>query len=49
MNIEIEFEFDENKITAVDATDKIDYFAKAQVTLDDCDVNILNATLTTKE
>lgn len=47
MTIEIEYEFDDTQISAVDATDLIDYFAKADVTLDDDRVNILGATLST--
>ena len=45
MEIEIEYEFDDEKISAVDATDLIDYFAKAEVKLDDENVNILGASL----
>ena len=47
MEIDIEFEFDEDEITPVDATDLIDYFAKANVELNDERINILNATLKT--
>lgn len=47
MEIDIEFEFDEDEMTAVDATDVIDYFAKAKVELNDERINILNATLKT--
>ena len=49
MEIEIEYEFDENEITPIDAMDVIDYFATAKVELDDVRVNILNATLTPKD
>ena len=49
MEIDIDYEFDDSQITAVDATDLIDYFAKAKVTINDDRVNILGATLTTKE
>ena len=45
MEIEIEYEFDDEKISAVDATDLIDYFAKAEVKLDNENVNILGASL----
>ena len=45
MNIEIEYEFDDGEITAVDATDLIDYFAETEVKLDDWRVNILNVNL----
>ena len=45
MEIEIEYEFDDEKISAVDATDLIDYFAKAEVKLDKENVNILGASL----
>ena len=45
MNIEIEYEFDDEEITAVDATDLIDYFAETEVKLDDWRVNILNVNL----
>ncbi len=45
MEIEIEFEFDDEKISAVDATDIIDYFANAEVKLDNENVNILDARL----
>ena len=48
MEIDIEYEFDDSQIDAVDATDLIDYFATAKVTLENDNVNILNATLTTK-
>ena len=48
MEIDIEYEFDDSQISACDATDLIDYFAKAKVTLENDNVNILNATLTTK-
>ena len=47
MEIDIDYEFDENAITAVDATDIIDYFAKAKVELNDERINILNAELKT--
>ena len=47
MEIDIDYEFDENAITAVDATDLIDYFAKAKVELNDERINILNAELRT--
>jgi hypothetical protein len=47
MEIDIDYEFDENAITAVDATDLIDYFAKAKVELNDKRINILNAELRT--
>ena len=46
MSIDIEFEFNENEITAVDATDLIDYFAKANVELNDERINILDVNLT---
>ena len=46
MSIDIEFEFNENEITAVDATDLIDYFAKANVELNDERINILDVKLT---
>ena len=45
MEIEIEYEFDDEKISAVDATDLIDYFATAEVKLDNENVNILGASL----
>ena len=45
MEIEIEFEFDDEKISAVDATDIIDYFATAEVKLGNENVNILGARL----
>ena len=45
MKIEIEYEFDDGEITAVDATDLIDYFAETEVKLDDWRVNILNVDL----
>jgi hypothetical protein len=45
MNIEIEFEFDDEEITEVDATDLIDHFAETEVKLDDWRVNILGASL----
>ena len=45
MEIEIEYEFDDGKISAVDATDLIDYFATAEVKLDNENVNILGASL----
>ena len=44
MEIEIEYEFDDEKISAVDATDLIDYFAR-RVKLDNENVNILGASL----
>ena len=47
MQIEIEFEFDEDNITLIDATDAIDYFATADVKLDNENINILGANLTT--
>ena len=48
MEIDIEYEFDDSQISACDATDLIDYFANAKVTLENDKVNILNATLTSK-
>ena len=45
MEVEIEYEFDDEKISAVDATDLIDYFATAEVKLDNENVNILGANL----
>jgi hypothetical protein len=48
MEISIDYEFDDTQIDACDATDLIDYFANAKVTLDNDNVNILNATLVTK-
>ena len=45
MEIEIEYEFDDEEITAVDATDLIDHFAETEVRLDDWRVNILGASL----
>lgn len=45
MKIEIEYEFDDEEITADDATDLIDYFAETEVKLDDWRVNILNVNL----
>ena len=45
MNIEIEYEFDDEEITAADATDLIDHFAETEVKLDDWRVNILGASL----
>ena len=48
MEIEIEFEFDDEKISAVDATDIIDYFATAEVKLGNENVNILDARLSQK-
>jgi len=45
MEVEIEYEFDDEKISAVDATDIIDYFATAEVKLDNENVNILGASL----
>ena len=49
MNINITFEFDDTQTTAVDAIDKINYFAKAAVELDDPDINILGVDLETQE
>ena len=48
MEIDIDYEFDDTQIDAVDATDLIDYFANASVSLDDNRINILGATLTVK-
>ncbi len=47
MTIDIDYEFDDTQIDAVEATDLIDYFAEANVTLNDDRVNILGAKLTT--
>ena len=47
MEVSIEYEFDDTQISAIDATDLIDYFAKANVTLNDDRVNILDVTLHT--
>ena len=44
---DIDYEFDDTQIDAIEATDLIDYFAKANVTLNDDRVNILGVTLTT--
>ena len=49
MEIDIDYEFDDSQIDAVDATDLIDYFAKANVSLGDARVNILGATLKVKD
>ena len=49
MEIDINYEFDDSQIAAVDATDLIDYFAKAKVTLRDARVNILGAALKVKD
>jgi hypothetical protein len=46
MEIDIEFEFDDTQIDAVDATDLLDYFATANVSLNDERVNVLNVKLT---
>lgn len=48
MTIDIDYEFDDSQISKEDATDLIDYFAKANVTLNDDRVNILGATLITE-
>ena len=45
MEIEIEYEFDGEEISAIDATDLIDHFADVEVKLDDWRVNILGASL----
>jgi hypothetical protein len=47
MTIDIDYEFDDTQIDAIEATDLIDYFAKADVTLNDDRVNILGVKLTT--
>jgi hypothetical protein len=49
MEIDIDYEFDDSQIDAVEATDLIDYFAQAKVTLGDTRVNILGATLKVKD
>ena len=46
MEISIDFEFDDTRIDAVEATDLLDYFAEAKVTLNDDRVNILDVKLT---
>jgi hypothetical protein len=46
MEIDIDYEFDDTQIDAVSATDLLDYFASAKVTLNDDRVNILSAKLT---
>jgi hypothetical protein len=46
MEIDIEFEFDDTQIDAVDATDLLDHFATANVSLNDERVNVLNVKLT---
>ena len=45
MEVEIEFEFNDENISAVDATDLIDYFADVEVKLNNKNVNILAAKL----
>ena len=45
MEVEIEYEFNDEEISAVDATDLIDSFATAEVKLDTENVNILGASL----
>jgi len=45
MQVDIEFEFDESKLTALDVMDLFDYHAKVKVKLNDQRVNILNAHL----
>lgn len=45
MEVEIEFEFNDENISAVDATDLIDYFADVEVKLNNENVNILTAKL----
>jgi hypothetical protein len=45
MEVEIEFEFNDENISAVDATDLIDYFADVEVKLNNENVNILAAKL----
>ena len=47
MEVEIEFEYDEDAIALTDATDLIDYYATAKVELADDRVNIIGATLST--
>jgi hypothetical protein len=48
MNIEVQFEFNDEELSAVDATDLIDYFGKAKVEVDDERINILGAYLISK-
>ena len=45
MEVEIEFEFNDENISAVDATDLIDYFVDVEVKLNNENVNILAAKL----
>ncbi len=47
MEVDIDLEFDDTQIEAVEATDLIDHFANVKVELDDERVNILGAALIT--